>query len=305
MKEFKLKASADGLDLAVMVAETPEGVQQKGIVQIVHGMCEHKERYIPFMEFLAANGYVAVCHDHRGHGASVLSPDDLGYLYDGGWSAMVNDVKVVGDYVKKEYPGGKFILFGHSMGSMVVRSYAKRYDRDFDCLYVCGCASDNPAKGAGKALAWMFGKLRGWHFRPALLQKMSFGAYNKPFKDEGYISAWVCSDKTILDAYHSDPLCQYVFTANGFYNLMGLMQDCYSTTGWALANTSAPVRFISGALDPCRVSDEALKAAADAMKKLGYKDVTLKLYEGMRHEILNETRKQEVWNDILNEINAN
>ena len=121
MKSLKLKASADDLSLAVLVSE-PEG-SPKGVFQIVHGMCEHKERYVPFMEYLSAHGYVCVIHDHRGHGESVKTPDDLGFMYKGGWRAMVEDVRVVSDWAKSQYPSLKHILLGHSMGSMVVRSF--------------------------------------------------------------------------------------------------------------------------------------------------------------------------------------
>lgn len=297
MKEFTITSPSDGLALAVAVCE-PAGTPS-GIVQIAHGMCEHKERYYDFMEFLAANGFVAVCNDHRGHGASVRSAQDLGYMYEGGWEAMVDDCKAVTDWARSNYPGVPLTLFGHSMGSMVVRSYAKRYDDAIDTLFVCGCPSDNPAKGAGKALATVIGLFRGDHHRPQLLQNMSFGAYNKPFKDEGYAAAWVCSDKETLDAYHADPLCSYIFTANGFRNLMGLMQDCYSKKGWKMSNRDLPVHFISGGDDPCRISDEALTNAVEAMRRAGYSSTDLKIYPGMRHEILNETGKAQVWNDIL------
>lgn len=303
MKEFTLRSSVDSLELAVAVHE-PEGTA-KGIVQISHGMCEHKERYYPFMEWLAGQGYACIINDHRGHGASVRGKDDLGFMYDGGWQALVEDLKTVGDWARSQYPGLPFTLFGHSMGSLAVRSYTKRYDSTISRLIVCGSPSDNPAKGVGKALASGIGLLCGSHHRPMLIQKMSFGAFNKPFEGEksatgqNYHSAWVCSDKKILDAYHNDPLCQFVFTANGFRNLMGMMQDCYSTKGWAMQNKGIPVRFISGAEDPCRTSDKAFWSAVEAMKGLGYSDTAGKLYPGMRHEILNETDRLTVWNDIL------
>ena len=298
IKRISWEASADGLQLAGLVA-APEAGEPKGVVQMVHGMCEHKERYEPLMEYLAANGYACVIHDHRGHGASVKSPEDLGYLYDGGWQALVEDVRVVNDWIHKEFPGKKVILFGHSMGSMVVRSFVKRYDDRIDALVVCGCPVDNPAKGAGKALAWIFGKTKGWRYRPELLQTMSFGAYNKPFKDEGWASAWVCSDPETLKAYHADPLCQYQFTANGFYGLLGLMQDCYSAKGWQMKQPDMPVFFVSGEQDPCRGTDKQFRQAVDLMKKVGYKAVDAKVYPGMRHEIHNETRREEVWKDLL------
>lgn len=300
MKEFTLKSSADGLNLAVAVSEPLQA--PRAVVQIVHGMCEHKERYYAFMDWLAQRGFLCVIHDHRGHGASVKSPEDLGFMYDGGWRALVEDIKIVGDWARKEYPGLEFILFGHSMGSLAVRSYTKRYDDTIDGLFVCGSPSDNPAKGIGRLLALIAGLTNGGRKRPGLLQKMSFGAYNKPFENEGFASAWVCSDKSVLEAYHKDPLCQFVFTANGFANLLGLMQDCYSSKGWRLANPSLPVHFISGAEDPCRTSDDDFLKAVENMRSAGYRSVDCKLYPGMRHEILNETDHIAVWNDILNQI---
>ena len=300
MKEFTLKSSADGLNLAVAVSEPLQA--PRAVVQIVHGMCEHKERYYAFMDWLAQRGFLCVIHDHRGHGASVKSPEDLGFMYDGGWRALVEDIKIVGDWARKEYPGLEFILFGHSMGSLAVRSYTKRYDDTIDGLFVCGSPSDNPAKGIGRLLALIAGLTNGGRKRPGLLQKMSFGAYNKPFENEGFASAWVCSDKSVLEAYHKDPLCQFVFTANGFANLLGLMQDCYSSKGWRLANPSLPVHFISGAEDPCRTSDDDFLKAVEHMRSAGYRSVDYKLYPGMRHEILNETDHIAVWNDILNQI---
>ncbi|MBQ0025496.1 MAG: alpha/beta fold hydrolase [Bacteroidales bacterium] len=300
IRKFALDSAADGLKLACIVCE-PEGtVQRLGAVVLVHGMCEHKERYLKLMEYLSDAGYVCVISDLRGHGASVLSQNDLGFMYDGGWQAAVEDIALVVRWTKEHYPTLRTTLFGHSMGSLVVRSFAKRHDDMIDSLIVCGCPSDNPAKTAGKALAKAIGLTFGWHSRPGLLQTMSFGAYNKPFSNEPYKSAWVCSDRQILEEYHSDPLCQYVFTANGFYNLMGLMQDCYGIKGWKVMRPQMPVHFISGAQDPCRISDEALAKAVDSMKKAGYTNVSLKIYPNMRHEIHNETlAPQTVWPDIV------
>ena len=303
MNTSTITSPIDGLKLSVAVIE-PE-TPATGVIQFVHGMCEHKERYFAVMEWFAAKGYVCVIHDHRGHGASVLSMKDLGYMYEGGWKAMVEDIKAVGDWARNRYPGLPFTLFGHSMGSLAVRSYVKRYDDTVDALFVCGCPSDNPAKGIGKALALITGKTMGWHYRPQLLHKLSFGEYNKPFKDEKdasgkpYRSAWLCTDTKVLDEYDNNPLCQFVFTANGFYNLLGMMQDCYSPKGWKMANPSLPVHFISGADDPCRISDGSFNKAVGLMRNVGYCNVSSKLYPGMRHEILGEKDKLSVWNDIL------
>ena len=316
-EQFTLEAAGDGLQLAAMLV-LPEGeaasqagaagraaAQPRAIVQFVHGMCEHKERYAPTMQYLAAHGYACVIHDLRGHGASVKRAEDLGYLYKGGWRSLVEDIRVVNDWIHRRFPDRKIILFGHSMGSMAVRSYIKRHDDTIDALVVCGTPADNPAKGPGKSLAWLLGQLRGWHHRPMLLQRLSFGAYNKPFEKEGWPAAWVCSDPKTLKDYHADPLCQYVFTANGFYNLLGLMQDCYAAKGWILHRPQLPVRFISGAEDPCRGDDRQFRAAVEKLQKAGYTRVTAKLYPGMRHEVLNETRRQQVWDDLLAYLEEN
>ncbi len=297
MLKRRIEASSDGLKLTILISE-PVG-EHKGIVQIVHGMCEHKERYVPFMEYLSAHGYICAIHDHRGHGETVLAEEDLGYMYKGGWKALVEDIKLVQNEIKASYTDLPYTLFGHSMGSMAVRSFTKCYDDSIDTLFVCGCPSYNPAGGAGRFLASLIGMVKGEHYRSPLLQKLSFGSFNKPFESEGYPSAWVCSDKDTLKAYHNDPYCTFTFTVNGFKNLLDLMQDCYSPKGWKMANPGLPVHFISGAEDPCRISDKAIVKAADLMKQVGYSHTDLHLYSGMRHEILNETNRIQVWEDVL------
>lgn len=301
MTKHSIKATADDLRLSLIVTEPEEN--PKGVLQMCHGMCEHKERYIQLMKFLSLDGWVCVMHDHRGHGESVKSPEDLGYMYEGGWKALVEDVHAVTLWIKAYYPGLPIILYGHSMGSMVVRSYAKRWDDEIRGLIVSGCPSYNPASPVGYALATLFGLGNGGHSRPNLLQKMSFGSFNKPFEDEGP-NAWVVGDEEARMLYNSDPLCQYQFTANGFRNLLGLCMDCYSAKGWKMANKALPVRFCSGSEDPCRTSDKALDKAVMLMQKVGYSDVHLTVYDGMRHEIHNETGKALVWGDLLNTINS-
>jgi len=296
MKTFSILSKYDDLKLAGALCE-PAG-EVKGIFQIVHGMAEHKERYFPFMEFLASEGYAAVIADIRGHGESVKDANDLGYLYTGGWKAMVEDMKAINEFAVRQYPGVPVTLFGHSMGSMVVRSFAKRYDALIDRLIVCGSPSDNPAKGAGAALAAIIAALLGGHYRSKLLNAMSFGAYNKPFAAEGEF-AWLSRNRANAEAYVADPLCGYCFTANGFKGLLGVMKDCYDPKGWVVAKPEMPVLFISGGDDPCRTDDKAFDSAVDFFKSRGYSNVDSKLYPGLRHEILLETEAPTLFDDIL------
>ena len=305
-RHFTIPATADDIKLATAVMEPDDVSVSKGIFQFVHGMTEHKEYYFPLMEWLVDKGFICVIHDHRGHGASARGLDDFGYMDKGGWRAMVEDVKAVGDWAKEEYRNISdaplpFIMFGHSMGSMVVRSYIKRYDDTIDALFVCGSPSDNPAKGLGKILAWLFGVLKGWHYRPELIQKIGFGRNNDNCQEDAkkYKKAWVCSDKDFLEIYHNDPICGFTFTSNGFYNLSALMIDCYDAYGWKLAKPDLPIKFIAGEYDPCIRSEQEFHEAVQLLREIGYTDVSDKIYPGMRHEVHNETDRIIVWNDIL------
>ena len=293
---LRLKASADDLYLAISYM-VPEG-NPKGLVQLVHGMCGHKERFYPFMEYLASNGYVCVIHDHRGHGASVKCPEDLGYMYDGGWMAMVEDIDVVRQWARKHF-GGETTLLGHSMGSLAIRSYAKRHDSEIDRLIVCGTPKDNRAAGFGKVLFRCVESLGGGHWHMGLIQNLSSSYFNRHFRHEGYDNAWACSDKNSLEAYKNDPLCQFSFTANGFANFLAMMQDCFDTEGWNCSNPELSVHFLSGGDDPCMGSPRDFNHAVNLMKSAGYKRVSYHIFPKMRHEILNETDKITVWSHIL------
>lgn len=297
-KSARLVSTTDGLEIGVLYL-APDSMEPKGTVQLVHGMCEHKERYKPFMEYLAAHGYICVIHDHRGHGESVRNAEDLGYFYEGGAKAMVDDIKMVTDWIKALFPGLPLVLFGHSMGSMAVRSYTKRYDNLLSGLVICGSPSYNPGLVFGKFLASLNSRLFGRRHRPKLIQNIAFGAFNRNFRHESSHNAWICSDPEIVLAYDNDPLCTFQFTSDGFLNLFRLMQDAYSLKGWTCSNPELPVMFVSGDKDPCLVDTDRFDEAVGKMRKAGYRHVLQILYPGMRHEILNETGKEKVWADVL------
>lgn len=303
IRKDTIVSRADGLAVSILTC-LPSTEGPKAVVQLVHGMCEHKERYVPFMEFLADNGIASIIHDHRGHGESVKSARDLGYFYEGGYLAMTDDIKTVTDKAKNEFPGLPVVLFGHSMGSMAVRSYSKRYDGSICGLIVCGCPSRNGGAGLAKFLARVHTLFFGKRHRPELIQHLAFGAFNRKFKGESSPHAWICSDPEIIRNYEADPLCNFQFTNDGFINLFSLMQDAYRTKDWHPENPGMPVLFISGEEDPCLINHEKFQDAVNAMKKAGYTDVRSILYPGMRHEILNETGKERVWSDILEFISS-
>lgn len=301
---YKHESKSDGLILDVLRIEPDNPREIKGIVQLVHGMNEYKERYIPFMEYLAVNGYLTVIHDHRGHGQSIKSPDDLGYMYEGGYVALVKDThditKETKAYAKaltgRDLP---FVLFGHSMGSMVVRCYLRKFDKDIDKLMVVGCPSEKAGMKIGIMLIRLMEKFKGERFRSKFISGLVMGAYEKRFAKEKLPHSWVNSDPEEVKKYNADPLCNFCFTLNAYENLVKLTMLTYKEGGFIPGNAELPIRFYSGLDDPCAISEKAFKKAMDYLKRQGYKHVAGKMYYGMRHEILNEPAKKRVLEEML------
>lgn len=298
-KNYKVQASADNLLLGVTAFIPDASDPVKGVLQMVHGMAEHRGRYEPLMEYLADNGYICVMHDNRGHGESIKENRDLGYMYKGGSKALVEDVFSVNQWIQDEFAGQRVFLFGHSMGSMIVREYLKKHDDTIEGLIVCGSPSKEPVAGVGRFICQTISLFHGErHISPTMV-KLTTGSYNKDFADEGSVSSWICSDKAVVKAYDADPLCGFPFTCNGYKALLDLSIDIYKDKGWLVKRRGLPIHFISGALDPCRKTDKAFGEAVLFMQKVGYPKVTSKLYPNMRHEIHNEIGKEKVWQDIL------
>lgn len=296
MENSKIKSACDELMLDVLTI-VPDG-EIKGIVQISHGMAEHKERYIPFMEFLAQNGYVTVIHDHRGHGKSVKSKADLGYFYEENAEYVVEDLHQITTFIKNKYPNQKVILLGHSMGSMIVRKYIKKYDNDIDKLIVCGSPSKNPLVDLALLLVKILKAFKGEHYRSNLVQKLAFGKYGKKFQQSKSENVWICSDNKVVNNYDDDELCGFTFTLNGFSNLFHVMKDIYSKKDWALSHKNLPILFIAGADDQVIINEKKWLESQEFLKNLGYENIEKILYPNMRHEILNEINKDVVWKDV-------
>lgn len=302
IETFTVPGASDGVQLSTLVI-APEA--PKAIVQFVHGMAEHKERYTPFMTYLSEKGYACVINDLRGHGDSVINVKDLGYLGKGGMTGLVEDIRKVTAFAKEQFPGLPLFLFGHSMGSMIVRSYVKHGDRDIDGLIVCGSPSRNPLAGVGDFLAGCISLFRGPRYHSQFLADLCTGNNDKKFKDDGIRNAWLSTNKANVQAYNNDPLCGFTFTANGYRNgLFRLMKDIYSPSGWVMEHPDLPVHFIAGSEDPCIVSIKKFSEAVSFLRARGYREVTSQVYPGMRHEILNETGREDVWRDVLGRLDG-
>ncbi len=299
-REFTLQSKYD--NLALSCAEyAAEGVTQtnaKGVVQIVHGMCEYKERYEDFIDYLTQNGYIVFAHDHRGHGGSVTANENLGYFGDKKGEAIVDDAALVTDEIRRLYPGLSVTLFGHSMGSLVVRAYIQKYEEKIDKLIVCGSPSKNSLAGFGLMLNGVISAFRGKKYRSRLMANASTGGGDDKFPGEGK-NAWLTRDKTVVEKYNADEKCNFVFSCNGFSNLLHLVKNAYKKKKYPAKHSDLPIFFMAGADDPVIGSEKKWLAAQQFLRDVGYKNVTGKLYPKMRHEILNELGKEEVYADAL------
>lgn len=299
-REFTLQSKYDNLALscAEYTAEGGTQTNAKGVVQIVHGMCEYKERYEGFIDYLTQNGYIVFAHDHRGHGGSVTANENLGYFGDKKGEAIVDDAALVTDEIRRLYPGLSVTLFGHSMGSLVVRAYIQKYEEKIDKLIVCGSPSKNSLAGFGLMLNGVISAFRGKKYRSRLMANASTGGGDDKFPGEGK-NAWLTRDKTVVEKYNADEKCNFIFTCNGFSNLLHLVKNAYKKKKYPAKHSDLPIFFMAGADDPVIGSEKKWLEAQQFLRDVGYKNVTGKLYPKMRHEILNELGKEEVYADAL------
>ena len=297
-ERFYLCSRQDGLELGIILSVPDEG-DVRGIVQFAHGMCGKKEKFLPSMEYLSSQGFACIINDHRGHGESIRSENDRGYMYKAGYRALVDDMKTVSDFAMERYPGKPLFLVGHSMGSLAARIYARQYGKGLAGIFLCGSPARNPLSGIARIFSAMLCALGCGHFRPYAIQKATSWKYNRRFRNEGF-QAWTCSDPKVREAAAADPACNFTFTANGAFNLMSMMKCAYSRE--RVTNPGLPVFLMNGEDDPCSKGAEGLAYAAGEASKVGYINVRTFLYHGMRHEILSEPASGAVLGDMLSQM---
>lgn len=277
--------------------------QPKAIMVIHHGMCERRIRYAHFCNYLQAHNINSIIFDMRGHGESIVTKKELGFFNDTNGQALLNDLDQIITYAKQLSPNLPLILFGHSMGSLIVRTYAKTHNSNIDALVVCGPPSQNKLVPIALSFAKSLQKIHGEYYRSTFMQNIVFGTYAKQFTATWTTNAWLCTDPEVVKAYDKDPLCGFIFTLNGFINLFTLLKRCYSSKEVNITNNQLPIFFIAGEKDPCIISTKDFNKAVNSFRKYGFSLIKSKLYPNCRHEILNETIKLEVYNDIIQFIN--
>ncbi len=241
--------------------------------------------------------------DHQLHGREVVAraarDEDRGdHLHDGGAQAMLQDIRTVNRKIHAYYPELPLILMGHSMGSLAVRAFVAEHDSCVDMLIVCGSPSYNTAMPLGVAIAKTEKAVFGPRHRSKLIETMSFGAGAMKFRKDKRCTAWICSDPDVAKEYEESELCGFTFTDDAYLALFELMKRAYDVEHFSCTNPDMPVLFVSGAEDPCLINVRHFAKTVRAMRRAGYKDVKGKLYPGMRHEILNEIGREQVYHDI-------
>lgn len=298
-KEYTFPSHSGLCDIYAQSAAPIDYGSIKGIVQISHGMAEYSNRYARFALELCKHGYAVFVSDHVGHGSSVENNDMLGFFGEtDGEEHWVEDLKALTDIIKNEYPDLPLYMLGHGMGSLIARKYTAKYGYLLDGVIYSATSGTNPGVGLGIYLANTIMKQNGAMYRSELLDTMAFGAYNRktPKRTE---CDWVSRDENEVDKFIADELCGYKYTVSGMKALFMTLKQVSSKRWYNTVPLSMPIFLIAGTMDPIGDYSKGVNEVYKTLKKTGHTNVSLKLYEGARHEILNETNRREVYTDII------
>lgn len=301
MEVFRMD-SADGKSSLYCRKWVPEG-RPRAALQVIHGMNEYIDRYEPFADWLCARGILVAGDDHIGHGHSVESRDDLGFFgSENGWRNMVTDEHDLRLRLQSEYPGVPYVMLGHSFGSFLMRAYLSTQDLSgLSGSIVMGSAGSNPMLGPGLVLTRLIRAFKGERHRSRLISLMAFGSYCKRIKDPVNSYAWLSRDEDICLSAVKDSLYRFNFTAAGYEDVFRLLRYVSSEEWYRSVPHELPILICSGWDDPVGNYGKGPAEIADRLEAEGC-NISLVLYEAMRHEILNELEKLIVWDDMLGYI---
>lgn len=278
----------------------------KAVLQIIHGMVEFIGRYSAFASYLTDHGYVVVGHDILGHGESALTPDDYGYFGDHGNQTLISDIHELRKRASQEFPSIPYFILGHSMGSILLRQYLTEQEKD-GTSYSEGLAgaivmgtSQNKALTihAGSMLASIIQAVRGPHHRSKLINSIAFSSFNKKFKPARTPFDWLTKDTEIVDWYCEEEWCSFTFTVNAYKEMFKDILKCIDKGRTRTISPNLAMLFVSGAEDPVGDFGEGVRKAYMQYVSNTKCIVDIKLYHDDRHEILNETDREVVYDDI-------
>ena len=300
MKQEFYYPSKDGRTKIHAIEWIPEG-EVSAVLQICHGMVEYIDRYDEFARFLNENGYYVVGHDHLGHGQSVVSEDKLGFFHESkGNACVIEDIHYLRKFTQKKYPDVPYFMLGHSMGSFLLRQYIGLYGNGLAGAIVMGTGSKSDfILAVGKLVCRIFAFVKGWEYRSDLVNSMAFGGFNKKFAHETTGSNWLSRNPVNAQNYAKDPLCNFVFTVNAYYQMFCGIQAVNRQERNEKVPKTLPIFFVAGKEDPVGNFGKSVENIYKNYKSCGIQDVSIKLYEKDRHEILNEVDRRIVFEDLL------
>jgi len=298
--------TTDGHEPFVYRWEPDEGVSRRAFVHLVHGMAEHAARYARLAEALTARGLVVYAHDHRGHGRTAKTPDDLGHFGDGiGWGRVVDDLIELVRSERSEHAGLPAVLFGHSMGSFMVQQAIYSDPTLADVAILSGTnGKPDPLAAAGRGVARIERLRLGERGKSTLLRAVSFDTWNKAFAPNRTAFDWLSRDPAEVDKYVADPHCGFSCTTELWVQLLDALGELARPDNQARIKKTLPIYVFSGSEDPVGRRTKGVRQLLEAYARAGLTDVTHRFYEGARHEMLNEQNRDEVTANLVEWLEA-
>ncbi len=277
--------------------------QPRAIIHIVHGLAEHIHRYDPLAQMLVKQGFVVYAHNQRGHGET-CPPAQLGHYADvGGWNLLLSDIAVLQREFKRQFPDIPLIIFGHSMGSFVTTSYLQQTAVAVDGAILSGSSYQTPLLYQATLPLLKLERLRvGPRGRSKFIDYLIIGRYNDNFKPSRTPSDWLSRNPVEVDKYIRDPLCGFISTTQLWIDLFNALNTMSKPANLQKIPRSLPIFILGGAEDP-NGGQKGMSALAAKLKQAKINDVECRIYPGGRHEMLNETNRTEVLDDILTWLN--
>lgn len=292
----KVFICSDGHKLAYNLWLPSPNIEIKAFLQILHGMAEHSDRYAKFAEYLNKLGIAVFAGDHRGHGATA-SEDEIGWFAEhDGWERIANDAFELANYVTSQQDVNMTFLLGHSMGSFLARTVMVKHPDFYSGVIIMGTGASKGIVGKiGKFICKRQIRKNGTKSPGTLMNKLSFGSFNKPFEPVATDYDWLSRDTKEVEKYVKDDKCGFLCTNGFFYDLLTGVEFANSKANAEMLPKDLPLLIISGDMDPVGGFGKGVKKVYNLYTGVGIADVTLKLIPGARHEILNETNKKEVY----------
>lgn len=290
--------SSNGTDQIAYYIYTPKE-KAKALIQISHGMCEYVERYEKFIDYLCGLGYAVIANDHLGHGNSVSCDDDLGFFaLEHGWIYLIKDLRKTFLIGKSMFGKIPHYFVGHSMGSLILRCYLAKYSTDTDGAIIIGTVGRHPGVPAAILLADAEIALHGVKSRSKKINRLLFGLSNIKVDDKRTEFDWISRDESIVAEYVADKRCNFVFTSSAFKDLFLLLDYCSSRSWYNKVRCDIPILLMGGTDDPIGSFGRGVMQVFRGLNAHGFTDVEVKICDGCRHELLNETNRLEMYDEI-------